>query len=116
MELGAISCVQCTSQSAWCVLEMEEASHMEGKRRRKEEMHCQMHLFKASFIFFLLSQLPATGKHVGDVLVLKAMAHSFIQLFHVISQFALDIPETIDNCDRKLQGKLTYNSLLALFC
>lgn len=79
-------------------------------------MHFQMHQFKASFIFFLLSQLPPTGRHVGDVLVLKDMAHSFIELFHVISQFALDIPETIDNCDRKLQGRLTYNRLLALFC
>lgn len=75
-----------------------------------------MHQFKASFIFFLPSQLPASQEHVGDVLVLKAMVPSFIELFWVISQFALDIPETIDNCDRKLQGRLTWGSLLTLAC
>lgn len=100
--------MQCTSQSAWCVLEREGASHTEGKRRNASVQ---------SFIhFFLPSQLPAAPKHVGDVLALKAMAHSFAELFCVISQFALDIPETTDNCDRKLQGRLTYYSFLTLFC
>lgn len=104
-----------------CAMHLPECLVCAGEGRsishRGKEQEKGRNASVQSFIhFFLPSQLPATPKHVGDVLALKAMPHSFIELFCVTSQFALDIPETIDNCDRKLQGRLTYYSLLTLFC
>lgn len=88
--------------------------HLTGRERAGERKKCIFkHIsLKLHSFFFLPSELPTAHKHVGDVLVLKAMAHSFPELFWEISQSALDIPETTDNCDRKLQGRLTYSSLL----
>lgn len=99
-----------------CAMHLPEClgrSISQGEKEQEKGRNAFPNTSVWSFIhFFLPSELPAAQKHVGDVLVLKAMAHSFTELFWGISPSALDSPETTDNCDRKLQGRLTYRSLL----
>lgn len=116
-DLGIRSHFPCAMHLPECLVCAEEGrSISHGVKEQEKGRNAFSNAPVQSFIHFFFSFLSsATGKHVRDVLVLKAVAHSFIELFHVISQFALDIPETIDNRDRKLQARLTYNSLLALF-
>jgi len=73
-ELKAIYLFRCNLQTAWHTLEKEGIITDGGKVEEKGS-----NASIQSFIhFFFPFQLPTTPKHVGDVLVLKAMAHSFI--------------------------------------
>lgn len=75
-ELKAIYLLQCNLQTAWHTLE-KEGGITDGGKVEEKRSNASVQSF-IHFFFFLFSCLPLPNKHVGDVLVLKAMAHSFI--------------------------------------